>query len=146
MTTDDEWQDRLEREPVFIASQMRPGRVLSEEDVTVIQAVLSEIDKQENDAVEVFQRGRIFGLREIGGDDMVDAVQRGDAAWIRDRVRKVMDKMNEQWGRPTLVDELRSALATALDDWEQHNGRLTDETDPHWSNGARNLLKESEGL
>lgn len=103
--------EELENEPVFIVSQMRAGYVLSDDDVTAIQAVLSELDSKENDAVETFQNGRKFGLREIGGQELVDAVQRADDAWVKQQVRKAMDRMDEKWGRPTLVDELRATLS-----------------------------------
>ena len=35
-------------------------------------------------------------------------------------------------------------LAAAFDEWEGHNGRLTDPNDPHWSNDAIRLIAEKE--
>lgn len=42
------------------------------------------------------------------------------------------------------LDEAREILAAALDEWEGHNGPLTDPTDPHWSNDARRALSASK--
>ena len=46
----------------------------------MIAALLDEQDRIEADATEAFHRGRKEALFEIGGKELVDAVERGDAA------------------------------------------------------------------
>lgn len=107
---EDDWQTRLEEQPVFILSQMQVGRILSDADVTAIQAVLKEIDDRENADVDEFHNGRIAAFHEIGGQELADAVQRKTDEFIKDSVRKVMDKMDQRAGQPTKVQRLYRAL------------------------------------
>lgn len=117
MTDDtDAW---IEAQPVFIASQLRPGHTLTDADVTAIQAVLSELDNREAADVDEFHNGRIAGFHEIGGQELADAVERKDKAWIHRRVRKAMDKMDAARGQPTKVERLYRALVeiAGTDSW-----------------------------
>jgi hypothetical protein len=107
---EDDWQTKLEEQPVFIASQLRPGHTLSEDDVAAIHAVLSELSNREETDVEIFHNGRIAGFHEIGGQELADAVQRKQDAFIKDSVRKAMDKMDRRAGQPTKVERLYRAL------------------------------------
>lgn len=90
---DDAWMDGVEQEPVFIASQLRAGHVLTEDDVKAIQAVISELDAKENGEVEAFHQGRENAFMEIGGADLVTSVKLKDEARIAQHVRKAMDKL-----------------------------------------------------
>lgn len=91
--TEDDFLDSLEDEPVFICSQLRVGETLTQREVDAIQALLSENDKLENADTDTFQNGRLFGIREVGGDDLVAAVERKDEAYITKTVRITMDKI-----------------------------------------------------
>lgn len=110
MTMTDDADEWIEKQPVFIASQFRPGHTLSEVDVAAIQAVLKEIDDREAADVEEFHNGRIAGFHEIGGQELADAVQRKSDAFIKDSVRKAMDKMDQRAGQPMKVERLYRAL------------------------------------
>lgn len=92
--TEDDFLDGLEDEPVFICSQLRVGETLTQREIDAIQALLSENDKLENTATDVFHEGRICGIREVGGDDLVAAVARKDEAYITKTVRETMIKMD----------------------------------------------------
>jgi len=71
---EDDDMNALENEPVFICSQLRAGQVLTEQDVAAIQSILSELDTRENNDVDEFGNGREFGIREIGGEELLAAV------------------------------------------------------------------------
>lgn len=141
---EDDWQTKLEEQPVFILSQMQAGRTLTEDDVAAIQAVLKEIDDRENADVNEFHNGRIAAFHEIGGQELADAVQGKFDAFITKSVRKVIDDWNIKRGIPTERDEFRDVVAAALDEWEGMNGQITDPNDPHWSNKARQMMKDTE--
>ena len=70
----------LDTVPAIAMTQWRAGRVLSDADVAMIAALLSEQDKIEAEASEAFYRGRQEAFFEIGGKELVDAAERGDAA------------------------------------------------------------------
>lgn len=93
MDEDDAWVDELEKTPQFIVSQMRPGHVISDGDVKALGALLSELDRKENHDIDTFHEGRLAGLREIGGEDLVTAVQMEDERRIAEHVRKTMDRI-----------------------------------------------------
>lgn len=112
-TNTDAWIEA--QQPVFIASQLRPGHTLTDADVTAIQAVLSELNNREETDVEIFHNGRIAGFHEIGGQALVDAVARKENVWINKQVRKAMDQMDAANGRPTKVQRLQTALQAVAD-------------------------------
>ena len=85
--------DPIEDEPMFIASQLRVGHVLTEKDVAAIQAVVSEADKRENEIVDAYHDGRMNAFREIGGEDLATAVELKQSERIAVMVRKHMDKL-----------------------------------------------------
>lgn len=91
--TNEDWETELDNMPVFIASQLRPGHVLTADDVKAIQSVISELDAKENGEVDAFHEGRLSGFREIGGEDLASAVVMKDEARIAVHVRKAMDKL-----------------------------------------------------
>jgi hypothetical protein len=112
---EDDWQTKLEEQPAFIASQLRPGHTLTENDVAAIQAVLKEIDDREAADVDEFHNGRIAAFHEIGGQELADAVQRKTDRFIKNSVRKAMDKMDERAGHPTKVERLYTVLKMIAD-------------------------------
>lgn len=69
-----------ESQPAIAMSQWREGRVLSSADVKMIGALLKELDDEMNEGVDAFSSGREQALRELGGQELVDMVERGDAA------------------------------------------------------------------
>lgn len=91
--TDEEFAKSIESDPVFIASQLRPGHTLTDADVAAIQAVIAEMDARENAAVDAFHDGRKNAFREIGGEELVTAVQMKDEERIARMVRSHMDKI-----------------------------------------------------
>lgn len=90
---DDAFKDAMEKDPVFIASQLRAGHILTEADVAAIHAVIAEMDNRENSAVEAFQDGRENAFREVGGEELATAVKMKDEERIARIVRKHMDKI-----------------------------------------------------
>ncbi|WP_430254328.1 hypothetical protein [Neorhizobium sp. DAR64872/K0K18] len=93
MAEDDEFDRAIENDPVFIASQLRAGHVLTEADTSAIQAVIAEMDSRENSAVDAFHEGRENALREIGGEELVTAVKMKDEERLARMVRAHMDKI-----------------------------------------------------
>lgn len=93
MTEDEEFENTLENHPVFICSQLRAGDVLDERSADAIAALVKELDDKENEATEAHARGRLDGIREVGGDELVTAVQIKDDEWIAQMVRRHMDKL-----------------------------------------------------
>lgn len=93
MAEGDEFVKAIENDPVFIASQLRAGHVLTEADVTAIQAVIAEMDSRENSAVDAFHEGRENAFREIGGEELVTAVKMKDEERLARMVRAHMDKI-----------------------------------------------------
>lgn len=89
----DQEHDPIEDEPMFIASQLRVGHVLTEKDVAAIQAVVSEADKRENEIVEAHHDGRMQAFREVGGDELVTAVELKQSEEIAVMVRRHMDRL-----------------------------------------------------
>lgn len=69
-----------ENQPAIAMSQWREGRTLSAADVVMIAALLKELDDEMNQGVDAFSSGREQALRELGGQELVDMVERGDVA------------------------------------------------------------------
>lgn len=90
---DAEFEAFIERDPVFISSQLRPGHVLTDGDVKAIQHLISELDRIENEAVDNFQDGRMHAFREIGGEEMVKAVEADAEARIDAMVKTFMGRL-----------------------------------------------------
>lgn len=93
MTEDDAWMNELEALPVFVVSQLRPGHTLTDDDVRAIQSVISELDAKEGGEVEAFHQGRENAFMEIGGADLLTAIQMKDHERIARHVQKAMDKI-----------------------------------------------------
>ncbi|MBX5131641.1 hypothetical protein HJB80_02900 [Rhizobium lentis] len=90
---EDDVIDALENEPAFRCHFFKAGRVLSEQDASDVQALLREIDRLEDEATETFENGRKFGIREVGGEELVAAVEAKDEAYIQRTVRITMDRL-----------------------------------------------------
>jgi len=94
MTDDDEdWIAALESDPWFIISQMHTGHVLTEADIVTLQTLLSQNEAKEEAAIDEFHRGREDAFREIGGEDLLTAIQLKDHERIAKHVRRAMDKL-----------------------------------------------------
>lgn len=89
----DDFDTAIENEPVFICSQLRVGETLTQGDVDAIQAVLKDLDDRENKTVDDFGDGREFGIREVGGDELLAAVEAKNNAYITKVVRETIAKM-----------------------------------------------------
>ena len=68
----------LDTVPAIAMTQWHAGRVLSDADVAMIADILAEQDILEAETTEAFHRGRKEAFFEIGGQELVDAVERGD--------------------------------------------------------------------
>ena len=66
------------------------GHTLTTQDVADIQQVLADHNELLGAEVEAFHKGREDALREIGGDELVNAVQSKQAARCDEVVRKAM--------------------------------------------------------
>lgn len=95
---DMEFEAFIERDPVFISSQLQPGHVLTESDVKAIQHLISELDRIENEAVDNFHDGRMYAFREVGGEDMVKAVEAAEEARIDAMVKSFLLRIAEKAG------------------------------------------------
>lgn len=85
--------DEIESWPFFRVYEFSAGRVLTEDDVKDIQLLLSELNTQEEIRTDEFHNGRENALMEIGGADLLTAVQMRDHERIAHHVRKTMDKL-----------------------------------------------------
>lgn len=90
---DAEFEAFIERDPVFISSQLQPGHVLTKSDVKAIQHLISELDRIENEAVDNFHDGRLHAFREVGGEALVKAVEANEEARIDAMVKTFMDRL-----------------------------------------------------
>lgn len=93
MTEDEEFEANIENDPEFILSQLREGTVLTAEHIKAIAFVLNKIENDLHDDLKSFEDGRISALREIGGEDLVTAVQLKEDEQTAHFVRKAMDRM-----------------------------------------------------
>ena len=85
--------------PAIAITQWRAGRVLSEDDVTLIGRLLKEHDDDMNREVDLYAAAREQVLRELGGQAMVDLAEKSDEltdklAWERAKIR-VAEKQAE---------------------------------------------------
>lgn len=85
--------DDIESWPFFRVYEFSAGRVLTEDDVKDIQLLLSELNTQEEIRTDEFHNGREDALMEIGGADLLTAVQMKDHERIAHHVRTAMDKI-----------------------------------------------------
>lgn len=95
---DAEFEAFIERDPVFISSQLQPGHVLTEGDVKAIQHLIAELDRIENEAVDNFHDGRLHAFREVGGEEMVKAVEAEADARIEALVKSFMERLQAKAG------------------------------------------------
>ncbi len=91
MTEDEEFETNIENSPEFILSQVREGTVITEKHVKAIASILNTLENDLHDDAATFQEGRLSGIREIGGEELVTAVQLKDEEHIAKQVRKFMD-------------------------------------------------------
>lgn len=94
--TDDEdrqLERMFENDPVVIASQIQIGSVINEREYKAIQTLLSQSARNEDELTETYHNGRVAGFREVGGAELVAAVEMEDQERIAKLVRKHMDKL-----------------------------------------------------
>lgn len=70
----------LDTVPEIAMMQWREGRVLSADDVAMVNRLLSELDAEMAEATDAFHRGRKQALFEIGGAELVAAAEKADLA------------------------------------------------------------------
>lgn len=85
--------EEAESWPFFRVYELSAGHVLTSDDVKDIQSLLSELNTQEEIRADEFHKGREDALMEIGGADLLTAVQMKDHERIAHHVRKAMDKL-----------------------------------------------------
>lgn len=100
MNADEEFEQACENDPVFICSQLRAGDVLDDRSAAAIAALVKELDDLENSAVDEHYRGRLDGIREVGGEELLAAVKIKDEERIARLVRKHMDQIFPSHNKP----------------------------------------------
>lgn len=70
----------LDTVPAIAMTQWREGRVLSADDVMMVNRLLSELDAEMAEATNAFHNGRKQALFEIGGAELVAAAEKADLA------------------------------------------------------------------
>lgn len=78
--------------PFFRAHALKVGDVLTEQDVSDIQKVLTDYNDEIGKAADVFHDGRMCALQEIGGDELVAAVTAHDDVKIKAAVDKALER------------------------------------------------------
>lgn len=86
----------LEDVPAIAMTQWRVGRVLSEADVAMIAKLLAEHDVTEAEAVDAFHNGRQSAFFEIGGKELIEAMERGDIATAKASLKKAYATVAEK--------------------------------------------------
>lgn len=89
-------EDEYEKMPGIRCSQLRAGDVLDADDVAAIQKLLDELDEFENKAVDEFHEGRKQAFFEIGGQELLDAVEAADKAFIESAARRAIALMQKR--------------------------------------------------
>lgn len=85
--------------PAIAMTQWRVGRVLSSDDVAMIEKLLKQHDDEMAEQIDSFAAGREQVLRELGGQEFVDLDEKrmeidGRLAWKRACI-KVAEKQAE---------------------------------------------------
>lgn len=91
MSTDNQQDDGG---PFFRAYALKVGDVLTEQDVADIQKVLADFNEEIGKAADVFHDGRMSALQEIGGDELVAAVEAKDDATVKAAVDKALARFD----------------------------------------------------
>lgn len=84
MTSETDW-DNL---PAIAITQWRAGRVLSEDDIKLIARLLKEHDDDMAAEVDTFHNGRRQAIYEIGGQELVDLMEKADEAFAQIALKK----------------------------------------------------------
>ncbi|MEQ1716614.1 MAG: hypothetical protein ABL907_11610 [Hyphomicrobium sp.] len=63
--------------PAIELTQWRAGRILSDADIAMLEKLLKEHDDEMNAQIDNFSAGRDQAIREIGGQELVDIMDRG---------------------------------------------------------------------
>ena len=84
MTSENDW-DNL---PAIAITQWQAGRVLSEDDIKLIARLLKEHDDDMAAEVDTFHNGRRQAIYEIGGQELVDLMEKADEAFGQIALKK----------------------------------------------------------
>lgn len=87
---------------------LQAGHVLTDQDVADIEKLSADYNQEIEEGVEAFHKGRTDALFEIGGKDLVAAVEAKDAAFIERCTADAISLMNRRRD-----EHLRAAAATA---------------------------------
>ena len=79
-------------DPYFRCYTFKAGRVLSEQDVADLQQVLADHNDEIQKSADAFHEGRIAGIHEIGGDELVAAMTAKWDAESKAIVERIMAK------------------------------------------------------
>lgn len=82
--------------PAIELTQWRAGRVLSDADIAMIQKLLKEHDDEMNTQIDNFASGREQAFREIGGQELVDLMARGDILDAQLAIKRASIKVGEK--------------------------------------------------
>lgn len=75
---------------------LKAGHVLTENDVADLEALLAELNDEIGHQAEKHVQYRIATIREIGGDELVAAIEAKDEALINASVAGAMEKFRQQ--------------------------------------------------
>ena len=82
--------------PSVEMTQWREGRVLSADDIALIDRLLREYDDDMAEDVELFHNARVQVLHEIGGDELVAAAEKADFALSQVSLKKAFASYAEK--------------------------------------------------
>jgi hypothetical protein len=128
-------------EEAFRLWALKPGHVLTQQDVDDIQAILHELDEAEGSNVEAHNNGREQILFEIGGDQLVQMARRTDCtariaqqAIAHYRMKQFLSEAGECVGVDAAAKVLCEWIGYA---WESIRDERTRKDEfPEWHHGS----------
>jgi hypothetical protein len=82
--------------PAIAITQWEAGRVLSAEDIALIERLLKEHGDEIWDQIEMFRAAREQVLHEIGGDELVEASKKADFAMAQVSLKRAYARYEEK--------------------------------------------------
>jgi hypothetical protein len=79
-----------DRIPGVELTQWRAGRVLSEDDVQMLQRYLDEVDEDERRNVDLWIEAQVDAFMRVGGQELVDAMATEDMHEVERATQKAM--------------------------------------------------------
>lgn len=86
-------EDESTGDAYFRLYGLEVGHVLTEADVVDVGAVLEDYNEELGEADGAFQRGRLDALREVGGGELVEAVETKDEMFVAECTARVLERL-----------------------------------------------------